>query len=252
MDVRFKEYRPLPDFLIQQVKTNVSLKAGNLSGTIHNITPDQHILGQPLTFTFSGEKLQKIGAIKLTGKSDYVVPSRAQNNVDLSIQKLTISDLILSDDAKFPVSLKKALAWIDMQAVLRGNNIDSNLNAALSGVQLSSDPADSQSRIASAMSSALSQVNTFKATVNVKGTLEDYDVKIKSDIDRILKQAVGNIVRAESAKLQQKLEKAIFAEVNGPLMEAKGNLGGFGNIGEELNGRLSSGERSLGGLKLPF
>lgn len=252
VDVRFREYRPLPDFLIQQVKTNVSLKAGNLSGTIYNITPDQHILGQPLTFTFSGEKLQKIGAIKLTGKSDYVVPSRAQNNIDLSVQKLTISDFILSDDAKFPVSLKKALAWVDMQAVLRGNNIDSSLNAAFSGVELFSDPAGGHSRIASAMSSALSGVNAFKATVIINGTLQDYDVQIKSDIDRILKQAVGKIVRAESAKLQQKLKNAIFAKVNGPLMEAKSNLGSFGNIGEELNSRLGSGEGSLSGLKLPF
>lgn len=253
VNVRFKEYRPLPDFLIQNVKANVVLKAGNLTGNIKNITPDQDILGIPITFAFSGENLEKIGTVKLDGKSDYVIPARAQNSINLSVKKLAISDLVLSDDAKFPVSLKKALANVDVRAVLRGDNIKSNINAAFSGVKLYSNPADKKALMAKVMSSALSGVKKFKATVDVDGTIENYDVKIKSDLDQVLKRSVGSIARKESAKLEAKLKQAVFAKVNGPLKDSKRNLGGFGNIGDELNGRLgSSSELLKGGLKLPF
>jgi uncharacterized protein (TIGR03545 family) len=253
LNVRFKEYRPLPDFLIQNVKANVALKAGNLSGIIKNITPDQDILGIATTFAFSGENLEKIGSVKLDGKSDYVIPTRAQNDINLSVNKLAISDLVLSADAKLPVSLKKALANVDVRAILRGDNIESNINAAFSGVKLDSNPADKEALMAKVMSSALAGVKNFKATVSVTGTIDNYDVKIKSDLDRVLKQSVGSLAREESAKLEAKLKQAVFAKVNGPLKDSRGSLGGFGNIGDVLNKRLGSGSDLLkGGLNLTF
>jgi len=253
VNIRFKEYRPLPDFLIQNVKANVVLKAGNLTGNIKNITPDQDILGSPITFVFSGENLKKLGTIKLNGKSDYVIPARAQNSINFSVKKMAISDLVLSDDAKFPVSLKRALANVDVRAVLRGDNIKTNINAVFSGVKLYSNPADKKALMAKVMSSALSGVKNFKATVAVHGTIENYDVKIKSDLDQVLKRSVGGIVRKESAKLEAKLKKAVFDKVKGPMKDSQQNLGGFGNIGNELNKRLGSGAELLkGGLKLSF
>jgi uncharacterized protein (TIGR03545 family) len=253
VNVRFKEYRPLPDFLIQNVKANVVLEAGNLTGNIKNITPDQDILGDPITFVFSGENLEKIGTIKLDGKSDYVIPARAQNSINLSVKKMAISDLVLSDDAKFPVSLKRALADVDVRAVLRGHNIKANIDAAFSGVKLHSNPTDKKALVAKVVSSALSGVKNFKAAVEVHGTIENYDVKIKSDLDQVLKRSVGSIARKEYAKLEVKLKQAVFAKVNRPLKDSKRNLGGFGNIGDELNKRLGSGAELLkGGLKLTF
>ena len=253
VNVRFMEYRPFPDFLIQNVNASVVLKAGNLTGNIKNITPDQDILGVPISFVFSGENLEKIGSVKLDGKSDYVIPARPQNSVNLSVKKLAISDLVLSDDAKFPVNLKKALANVDVRAVLRGNNIKSNINAAFSSVSLNSNPTDKKALMAKVMSSALSSVNNFKVTVDVHGTIENYNVNIKSDLDRVLKRSVGSIARKESAKLEAKLKQAVFAKVKGPLRDSKSNLGGFSGIGDELNKRLGAGTNLLkGGLKLPF
>jgi hypothetical protein len=118
---------------------------------------------------------------------------------------------------------------------------------------LHSNPADKKALVAKVMSSALSGVKNFKATVDVHGTIENYDFKIKSDLDQVLKRSVGSIVRKESAKLEAKLKQAVFAKVNGPLKDSKRNLGGFGNIEDELNKRLGSGTELLkGGLKLSF
>ena len=67
VDVRFKEYRPLPDFLIDRIAVSAETAAGALAGTIRNITPDQNILGIPLTFSLSGEKLKAAQSIAING-----------------------------------------------------------------------------------------------------------------------------------------------------------------------------------------
>jgi uncharacterized protein (TIGR03545 family) len=253
VNVRFKEHRPLPDFLIQAVTASVVTEAGKISGNIKNITPDQDILGRPTTFSFSGDKLEKIGSVTVDGVSDYVIPERAKNSINFAVKKFSISDLVLSGDNKLPLSLKKALADVDARAVLQGDTITSNIHAAFSGVELVSNPADKKALMANVMSAALAGVKNFKATVDVNGTLENYDVKIKSDLDQVLKQSVGRLAQQESAKLEAKLKQAVYAKVNGPLKDSKRDLGGFGNIGEELDKRLGSGSDLLkGGLKLSF
>jgi len=132
-------------------------------------------------------------------------------------------------------------------------NIQSTINAAFGDVTLYSNPEDKKALMAKVLSSALSGVKNFQATVDVQGTVENYDVNIKSDLDQVLKRSVGSIARKESAKLEAKLKQAVFAKVNGPLKDSKRDLGGFGNIGDELNKRLGSGTELLkGGLKLPF
>jgi uncharacterized protein (TIGR03545 family) len=182
-----------------------------------------------------------------------VIPARAQNSINLSVKKLAITDLVLSSDAKFPVSLKKALADVDVRAVLQADKIKSSINAAFNGVKLYSNPADEKALMAKVMSSALAGVKNFKAAVDVNGTFENYDVNIKSDLDQVLKQSVGSIARKESDKLGANLKQAVFAKVDGPLEDSKRSLGGFGNIGDELNNRLGSGSDLLkGGLKLTF
>ena len=60
VDVYFHEANPLPEFLIKLTKASVSLDVGDLSGIVHNITNDQPTLGQPTTFTFSGEQLKGV------------------------------------------------------------------------------------------------------------------------------------------------------------------------------------------------
>lgn len=49
VNVRFKEYEPKPDFLIQFDRSSILIQAGTLSGTLRNITAQQAILGKPLT-----------------------------------------------------------------------------------------------------------------------------------------------------------------------------------------------------------
>lgn len=247
VNVRFKEKVPFPDFLIRHVKADVHIPAGNLTGSINNITHQQDILGIPLTFEFSGEKMKDLQSIKIDGTIDHVVPSRSRDRINTSIRGYEVKNVSLSNNAGWQITLKKALVDLDMKTMLEGNNISANLSAGLKSVQLltSTDSSGATGPLAGAIGSALSGVSKFSANANITGTLDNYDVKIKSDLDRVLKNAVGNVAKNETARLEKELKKAILAKVNGPFNQTKNSLSGFGNIGDELANRLKLGNGLL-------
>ena len=75
---------------------------------------------------------------------------------------------------------------------------------------------------------------------------------ISSDLDKVLKSAVGQLVKKEVAKFQAQLEQRISAKLQGPMQQAQSSLSGLGGIETELANRLNLGDNLLKGLKLPF
>jgi membrane peptidoglycan carboxypeptidase len=111
------------------------------------------------------------------------------------------------------------------------------------------------------MISALSKVSRFTLSADVAGTFEDYSVRISSNLDRVLQDAVGNLVREQAGKLEKELQAAITGKTGGALADLKKNYGGLEAVGGSLSGKqnqlndlLKNTVRSglPGKLKLPF
>ena len=252
VNVRFKEYEPLPDFLIRLTNVSLTLQDGDLAGTIKHITPSQDILGAPLTFVFSGENMKRFKAISLDGTLDHIVPDRSKDWVNGAVKGYSVQDLVLSDKAELPVTLAGAVADLNVRALLSGDTVSANLTATLTSVKLTGGPQEGAGPVAKAISSALSGISRFRVNADVTGILEDYDIQLSSDLDRVLKEAAGKTVQKQAAQLESELKSAVFAKVNGPLGEARDSIGGLDAIGDELTNRLNVGNGLLRGLKLPF
>lgn len=252
VNIRFKEHAPLPDFLIRKAKARLQLQDDDLKGKIENITPDQDILGIPLTFRFSGENMKRLDAITIDGSLDHIIPSRSKDKVNFNVEGYEVRDMSLSDKSEWPVTLKTAVADLDIRALLRGENISANLIAGLKSVRLSAGSHEADSPLAQAMASALSNISQFTVNADLNGTLEDYDIQVTSDLDRVLKSASSKVVQEQAAALEKELKKAISAKVGGPLEQTKGRLSALDAIGNELSNRLNLGNGLLSGLKLPF
>jgi len=254
INVRFKEQALLPDFLIRQAIANIQLGVGDLTGKIQNITPEQHILGVPLTFTFAGEKMKGLRSVNIDGTLDHIEADRSKDRVNARILEYEIKDVMLSEGTGWPVILKNALTDLNIDGLLEGNAISAKLTAGLSSVKLSTASASGKDAglLANATGSALTGVSRFTATADVTGTIDDYTVDIKSDLDRVLKDAARNVLKTEQAKLEKSLKKAIYEKVDGPLTQTNGSLDSFGSIGDDLTGRLQLGKGLLGKGTLPF
>ncbi len=260
IDVKFRERQPLPDFLIRTARVTAEIPAGTLKGELLRITPDQDVLGAPTTFEFSGDKLQQLRSVALRGEINRVQPDTPRDTVTLNAAGYAIERAVLSDNPRWPVVLDGAKADLDLNAVIASGALDANIDSQLSGVHFSTGERKPEGRVAEAIASALADVQAFHLGATVTGTTQNPDVKMTSDLDTVLKNAVGKMVSEQAARLESDLKAAIAEKVNGPLEDLKKQLAGYGELGEALASRNDTLNKLLSeqlapkvkGLKLPF
>ena len=269
VDVHFVDAHPLPDFLVRLARVSLNLDMGNLAGSIHNVTSDQPTLGKPLTFAFGGERLEGVHAVALEGTLNHIVPAQSRDQLILKAKGYELDDVALSKDAKWPVTLKSGLGDIKMDAMLQGQRLTAEGSGQFRDLQLVAGAPGDTNHLTKSLSSAVSGISQLSLTAEVTGTLDQYDVKLSSDLDRILQDAAGKMVSEAAARFGGELQAAISAKIAEPMKELQGTLGGFKGIGGELGDRFGQlnevltglGEKSLpskglqqlpGGLKLPF
>ncbi len=251
VDVRFAEDEPVPDFLIRRIKAAVLIKAGDLQGTMENITPDQDITGLPLTFAFSGEKLKGVRALSINGILDHISPESSKDTINLMLTEYSVADLSLSKDSTLPITVKSGLADLKLNSVLASGNISATLVGFMKAVQFAgSDSQDKKMSFSGAVQDALAGVSRFSMQANAFGTLDNYDVKLTSDLDGVLKNAAAGIIKKQSKHFEKELNGAIQAKVNGPIDRLQNGLLDLGSIDKELTQRLNIGNDLLGGLKI--
>ena len=244
-DVRLQEGDSLPDFLIRIARVSMEIPAGSIKGRIQNITPGQDVLGVPLTYNFSGEKLKGLRSLKLDGALNHVDPSSPKDTANLKIKGYQIADLRLSDSNDLPLVLKKAGADFNLKAFLAGQALKANLNADLKSVRIASDMKKEVGALSRAISSALSDIEKLSLQADISGTLKDYDIKLSSDLDRVLKNALSKLVKEQAALFGKELNARISEKVSGPLAGLKADQGGLAAISGELTSRLNLGDGLL-------
>lgn len=269
VDVHFKEAHPLPDFLIRLTKMSINLDVGDLVGTVHNITTDQPILGKPTTFTVLGDHLKGVKFISLEGALNHVVPADAKDQLTVQAKGYELTNLVLSKDDKWPVVLTRGLGDVKITVELKGETLTANGAANLQDLQISAGKEGDANPLTKALSSAVTGMSQVSLQAQVRGTLEQQDVTLSSDLDRILQDAAGKMVNELAAKFGAELQTAISAKIAEPMQQLKNNLSGLNGIASDLTERVTQHndilknllEKSLppkglknlpGGFKLPF
>lgn len=238
--VRFEEREPLPDFLIRKIAASVQIAAGSFDGTIKNITPDQDVLGTPLSFTFAGDSLQGLRSISFDGILDHVNPAQPRDSVNLELIDFVLKKAVLSDDENLPVTINSGLVDLSVQVVLQQRDLNADVLANLKSANFTAAPPQQSDAISQAIAGALSDITNVSARAKVTGTIDDYSIELSSDLDNILKQAVASTIKSQTARFEQDLKDGVMAKVKGPLAAATGSFSDFGSISKELTARLQA------------
>lgn len=240
MDVRFREDYPLPDFLVRLANVSVSLPAGDFSGRIENLTPDQDILGQPLAFRFAGENLKGLKSIALEGSFDRVRAEARKDVLNVRVRSYRASSLQLSTSEALPISLAEGLVDLDIGATVEKGAVTARIAAGLRGVRLAVEPKETRQglagRVDAAIRTALLSVSSLNLTAEIGGPTDAFEVKVRSDIDDVLRNAVGAVVRDQMAGLERDLKAAIAERVAGPLQALGLGVKDLDAYGLELDG----------------
>lgn len=259
-DVKFREKNPLPDFLIKKINASVQPEAGTFTGKVVNVTPDQDVLGKPTTFAFKAAALTFARSATIDGEFNHVVPARPSDRIDIRMSDVKAGGITLSEGGDLPVTLDEGLVDLSIVGASRGKALSAKLTATAKNVKFGTGET-SGNPFAQAINGALAKADRFTLTADITGTLDDYKVRISSDLDRALKDAVGNLVREKSAKFEKELAAAIDEKTRDAVKGLKGDLGGL----DAVNGKLNASENELknvmkeatgrslpGKLKLPF
>ncbi|MCB0218383.1 MAG: TIGR03545 family protein [Chrysiogenetes bacterium] len=270
-EVHFKEHNPLPEFLISVAKISFSLSVGDFSGTVKDITNEQPVLGRPLTVGIAATKLKDIEAINVDGTFDHTKPAHPSNSLAFALKSFHARGVALSESKQWPVTLASGLADLAGTGTLSDGKLDFTLTGSLHEADLQT-AFTVQNLIAEALADTIKGVRAMNLTAHITGNLEDFDIELQSDLDKILKQAVGSLVTKQMAKFEGLLKEKVMEKVDGPLKDLVGNMGGFDDMLALLNDREKLGQEVLqqalkqatggsaipgtkklpGGLKLPF
>jgi len=257
VDVRFREARPLPDFLISTIKASLQPESGTFTGTIRNITPDQAILGKPLILSFTGSGMKDVQAANISATLDHRKSDQPDDSIEIAVRGYKVAGMTLSSAASLPVSLQDGMMDIEIKGKRDTKEISARCTARVSGAKLHTGGDGSGGGFAKAILSALDKVSAFMLTAHITGTPENYQVKVSSDLDKVLKDAAGSLVREQRDKIEKELTKAVQEKTEAKLAGLKGAMGGLNAQGgkldglqEKLNSLLKDAGGTAGGDKL--
>ncbi|MDH4162776.1 MAG: TIGR03545 family protein [Nitrospirota bacterium] len=235
VDVRFREHAPLPDFLIRNVNTSMKPEAGSFAGTIRNITPDQDIIGIPLTFKFDGSGMKDLRTITLSGGFDHILSASYKDTIQVEVLGYRAGDMVLSGNKELPITLQDGLMDLEFKGLRTSKGLSATLSATFRSVRINTGNQGNSGMILSSLRSALSRVTAFKLSADISGEPGNYDVKVSSDLDRVFKDAVGRMVQEQSVKLEKDLKAAVQAKTEGKVKDLKASLGGLNTAGANID-----------------
>jgi len=239
--VRFKEKTPLPDLLARQVGVNVIIPAGDISGELRQVTTDQAVLGLPLEFNFSGVKLQGVRSIDFKGSLDHIDPDKTIDQMTMDVQQYRVNDLKLSSADDLPLTLKNGRANLNLSVALKEEMLDAHIKMTMDAAELETGSKTSGNQLQQALHTALADISTFSVNARVTGPIDNYEIKMTSDLDKVLKNAVGRQMKALTNEFQDKLRAGILDKVKNPMADTSGSMFGLDSITQEISSRLNLG-----------
>jgi uncharacterized protein (TIGR03545 family) len=242
VNVHFEEYEPLPELLIKHTSVSFEVPAGDFSGYIKNITNNQRIAGAPTTYEFDGKELKGVDLVKITGNFDHMSPDTPKDTIGATVRGFKVAGLSISDSEEFPLTLETALANLNLDAVIKGNAVDSKMEFILSSVRFQ-EPKEDSSIVLRSIRNALSAVTDCSITADIKGTLDKQDIKIASDLDNRLKKAISQTVMKQTEEFKAKLIKEINSSTHTQVSALKGSIAGLDSIDKKLQDRLQVGNQ---------
>jgi uncharacterized protein (TIGR03545 family) len=239
--VRFKETEPLPDLLARQVSVSMIIPAGDMQGELRHVTTDQPTLGIPLEFNFSGAKLKGVQSIDVTGAFDHIDPNNSRDQVIMAIQKYRVKDFTLSASDNLPITLKNGLAHLNLTAALHEDMLDADVQVTMDAAELETGKKAGGNHLQQALHAALADVSTFSVKAKVTGPPDNYRIQMTSDLDKVLKNAVGRQVKNLTTEFQDKLRASILDKVKGPMADTSNSMSGLDSITQEISSRMDLG-----------
>lgn len=220
MNIRFREQQPAPDFFIKLARVTVQTAKGNFAGTINNISNAQYINAQAMTLYFSGQHLQDMGAIQLSGSFNHIKRGQIVDRLKLSMTDYPLNQHHLVDKPDMRIYLDKARCDIRLQAWRINNRLKADFSSHIHSIQYNNQATGNE--LAMMFLTSINKTRDFTIEAKLRGEMENYTTHVSSDLDDHLRTNMQRHIERRLADFRRQLQKKIHLQTRQPITDTEG------------------------------
>ena len=206
------------------------------------------------------DKLEKPIAMKLQGgveeQAQLLIDGlfKQQNDImsaDLSmtLKQLLLSGIALSQSPQLPLQLEKGLADIAANFSLNGDDLSGSVKGLVNQAKILVANAGEENPTAQRLARALEGVSKLVMDMRVNGSVDDPIVKLKSNLDSILGDVLGEELKGQLKELETSLKADIqskYAGELGQLQEKRERLANYKDLLGDREAAMEALMKELG------
>lgn len=244
-DIRFEEDAPLPDFLIKTSRVSLELESGTLNGEVKNVTSDQMVLGKPMSYVFESNDMKKLDSLNLSGKFDHTNAANPVDTARLVITGYQLSDFSVSGSRDFPLTLDSALMAVNFSGKLEKGKLNADLLSDMAQTRFVMDEKGTTGKLSRSIGDALESVKKFNIKAGLDGTVKDHKIKISSDLDDVVKAALGEQFREKTRQFEHELRDKVGQKTQAVRSRLESKMNSLSAIEGEFDSRQKNAREKL-------
>ncbi|MEW5904298.1 MAG: TIGR03545 family protein [Pseudomonadota bacterium] len=211
-DFRFGRPKGYPAFWLRRAAITSRVQGSGLGGEIRDLASDQALVGRPMVATLKGDFPQQgIAGVQAELMIDHR-GSEALERVSLDVGGFPVAGRVLADSDNVKLTLADARASTHIAAELRGERIDMQLGSRFNDARFETEARSPVVREMIAASVAgLRQVGM---TGHVRGTWDDLDVQLSSDLADALAKGMSRYVQARMEEARKRIAAMVEARIS--------------------------------------
>lgn len=220
--IRFREDHPSPDFLIKIIHASGEIPQGKFTGKIMNITSEQDITRKPTTLKFTGNNMQDIGSVSVTGIFNHINPVTAKDKLTFNMGDYQLNQYRLIDQKDMSIYLDQAKSDVTIFAERNNKQIIADFRSHVHSIKYNNQASGNE--LAMMFLSSINKTRDFNIYGKLRGTLDNYSTQVSSDLDNQLKANMKQHMNRRLAGFRKQLQDKIHLKTRQPIHEAEGKL----------------------------
>ena len=201
------------------------------SGEIRDVTDNQDYWNKPITMAIKGGMAEK-SQLLIDGVFDQR-DDILKSVLTMGLEQLSLNGVALSQNPALPLTLEQGIADIAANFSIEGDSLSGSVDGLVNQVKLLVANAAEGNPTMQRLASALEGVNQLVMDLNVKGSVNDPIIRLKSNLDRILGDVLGEELKGRvdelKVELQDKLQSQ-YGDQLASLQQKKDILGQYSQL----------------------
>lgn len=211
--------------------------------------------GELTEFTWPLELARAPALLKITGSSlgggDILINASvdhrdsAQDLVSVAIDQLPLWEMELAGNPNLAIVMKQALASINGELSLQGENLSGNFTQQMSQAVFDTSLSEDAGEASQLLAQVLQPTTEFMMQMGLSGTVFEPRLTLSTDLDQVFQQTVRNAISGHINQLTTDLQNQISSEIGPELANARASYESL----ESLQGELEQTLQKLSGIQ---